>query len=281
MIGGAARRILRRRFPGLLSALHSYRFNRRLQARKFAMTAHGFRFRGHEAMEKGTFEPDEVALIQSFAGSGTVFVDVGANFGYHVCLARQQGSHVVAIEPLAENLAVLFDNLEINGWIGPAGAEEGIEIFPMALSGAPGAAVLYGGGTAASLIKEWAGQSEVWKRVVAISTLDIILDDRFAGRPLFVKIDVEGFEHDVLRGSDATLARTPAPRWMVEICLTEHHPDRCNPHFEAIFQTFWRHGYIARTVERESRLVLPTDVSRWLANGKRDFGHINYFFERS
>jgi FkbM family methyltransferase len=269
-----AKRVLRKRFPDLLNALHGYALHRDLHARKLVQTPHGFRFRGHQLMEAGTFEPDEVALIQRFAKPGTVFVDVGANFGYYICLARQQEAHVVAVEPLRENLDILYGNLESNGW-------GDVEIFPMALGAEPGTAVLYGGGTAASFGPRWAGQSEAFKRTVAVTTMDALLAARFPGREMFIKIDVEGFEHVVLEGASQTLARTPAPRWLIEVCLTEHHPQQCNPHFEHVFRVFREHGYTAHTVEAQPRVVTADDVSRWVANRRRDFGHINYFFSKS
>lgn len=268
------RKFLRRRFPGVLNAVHNYALRRRLQTRGLVQTTHGFRFRGHQGMEEGTFEPHEVALIRRFARPGSVLVDVGANFGYFVCLARQQEAHAVAVEPLRENLEVLFSNLDANGW-------HDVEIFPVAVGSAPGTAILYGGGTGASLVRSWAGQSEVWNRTIAVSTLDILLGERFAGQPMFVKIDVEGFEHVVLQGAARTLARTPAPQWLVEICLTEHHPDGCNPNFERVFRTFWEAGYVARTVGAESREVTPDDVARWVANRRRDFGWVEYLFTRT
>jgi FkbM family methyltransferase len=272
---GLARRFVRKRFPEVLNALHGYALQRRLQRRTLVETPHGFRFRGHEQMETSTFEPDEVAVIRRFATAGRVFVDAGANFGYYVCLARKQGAHVVAIEPLRENLDVLFGNLECNGW-------DDVEIFPVALGSVPGTAVLYGGGTAASLIPQWAGQSEAFKRTVPLATLDTLLAGRFADQEMFIKIDVEGFEHVVLGGARELLARTPAPSWLVEICLTENQPGgRCNIHFEEVFRTFWDAGYVAHTVDEHPRQVTRQDVARWVANRTRDFGYVNYLFTRN
>lgn len=268
------KRLARRRFPAALAAYHSYRLNRDLEARSLRQTPHGFRFRGHDAMETGSFEPLESALIADFARPGSVYVDVGANFGYFVCMARRAGSHVVAVEPLAQNLDVLYSNLEANGFAD-------VEIFPLGLGAAPGTAVLYGGGTAASLVPRWAGTSEVFKRTIAISTLDVVLGDRFPGAPMLIKIDVEGMEHTVLEGASRTLARTPAPEWLVEICLTENQPQGCNPFYADVFEAFWRHGYTARSVEADLRDVTAEDVKRWVEQGQRDFGYVSFLFQRT
>jgi FkbM family methyltransferase len=217
----------------------------------------GFRFTGHEGMEAGTFEQLESKLIRSYSAPSTVFVDVGANFGYFTCL----------------DLELMYKNLEANGF-------RDVEIFPVGLGSEPGMATLYGGGTSASLLTRWAGTSEVWKRTIPLSTLDVILGDRFAGQPMMVKIDVEGMEHTVLAGAQRTLARRPSPRWLVEICLTAGHPQGCNPHYADVFRAFWDHGYTARSVENDPREVTPADVERWVAQGRRDRGDTNFLFDR-
>jgi len=266
--------IARRRFPIALNALHSFRLSKQLEARKSKLTPYGFHFRGHEEMENGTFEPLESKLISDFARRGTVLVDIGANLGYFACVARGQGSHVVAVEPFSQNLEVLYDNLQANGW-------SDVEVFPVGVGADPGLALLYGGGTAASMLRNWAGTSEVWKRTIALSTIDIILGDRFAAWPMLVKIDIEGFEHVALEGATRTLDRGLAPRWLVEVCLTENHPDGYNPHFADVFRKFWQHGYTARSVEGELREVTPADVEKWVTARRRDFGYVTYLFERT
>jgi len=179
-------------------------------------------------MENGTFEPDESSLIRSFSGPGKVFIDVGADFGYFTCMARQAGSEVVAVEPFPQNLDVLYSNLNANGFCH-------VEILPLGLTAEPGLVVLYGGGTAASLVRGWAGTSHVWNQTIPTSTLDLVLAGRFPGARMLIKIDVEGSEHAVLSGASETLDRTPAPAWLVEICLTEHQPQGCNPHYSIFF----------------------------------------------
>ena len=93
-------------------------------------------------------------------------------------------------------------------------------------------------------------------------------------------MDVEGAEYEVLQGAVRTLARTPAPHWLLEICLTENFPSGINPNFEEIFHLFWDHGYVARAVGPDNRLVTPEMVEKWVRNRKRDFGHISYLFEK-
>lgn len=243
----------------------------------FHMTPHGFKLTGtnsihHLAMQKGTFEPEETLLFKDIFQSADVFVDVGANIGYYSCLARSSVLHVIAIEPLAKNLEYLYANFLANNW-------EDIEVVPVGLGELPGLATLYGGSsTGASLIRRWAGASPQFRRVIPLSTLDILLGNRFAGKRVFIKIDVEGAEYPVLLGATGVMDMQPKPTWVVEICLNEYHPDGVNSHFQDTFNLFWQHGYEVRTADRKNKLIQPADVETWLRCGRCESGTINYKF---
>jgi FkbM family methyltransferase len=266
------RKWLSGRMPTLAGLYHSYRHARALARHPARTTPGGFRFAGHAAMQDGSFEPAETALLQKLMRDTDVFVDVGANLGYYACLARAAGLKVVAIEPLASNLEYLLANLRENGW-------DDVEVFPVALAGRPGLMNLYGGSTGASTIPDWAGASTVLRRTVPVNTLDNVLGERFAGQRLLLKVDVEGAELGVLDGARRTLALRPAPRWLVEICLTENHPQGINPDFQAVFEIFFRNGYEARSVEAGLRVVSARDVASWAASRHREFGYVSYLFE--
>lgn len=224
-------------------------------------------------MRAGTFEPDETHAILKLLPWTDVFVDVGANLGYFTCLALQQGKWVIAVEPQPLNLRVLTENLHINGWTKSA------EVFPLALGERPGVLTLYGAsGPSASLVRNWAGYSPRYQQTVPISTLDIICGDRFHGKKLFVKIDVEGAELGVLRGALRTLTQDPRPMWLLEVCLHEFHPSGANPDFGAVFSLFFEHGYRAWALLPTSREVSKEDVEKWAKDGRSQLPTFNYLF---
>jgi len=137
---------------------------------------------------------------------------------------------------------------------------------------------MYGGGTAASFLPGWAGTPECWKRVVPLSTLDVLTGNRFEGLPLLIKIDVEGFEFEMLKGAERILTRNPKPTWIVEICLNEHFRSGFNERFKETFEMFWSKGYECRLAGAGKRTVTLSDVKRWVAQGSVDFGTHNYLF---
>jgi FkbM family methyltransferase len=189
----------------------------------------------------------------------------------YTCLAASHRKHVIAFEPLAGNLKMLYRNLGCNGFLD-------VEVFPLGLSGEAGIKRLFGGGTGASFVPGWAGASEKSYNVVPVSTLDIIVNTRFDGRPLLIKMDVEGFEYELLKGAERTLRFEPKPTWLVEIALDEHFPGGLNDQF---YQTSSGDTdiYQATIADAEQRLVGPDDVGRWAKQGFVNFGSHNYLFQ--
>ena len=113
------------------------------------MTSAGFRFVGNETMANQQYEPIETILIKKLFSKIDIFINVGANIGYYVCLAAQEKKMVIAFEPIEMNLKYLLRNIIANGW------QENVEIFPIALSNKTGIVPIYGRALGASLIKGW------------------------------------------------------------------------------------------------------------------------------
>jgi hypothetical protein len=114
--------------------------------------------------------------------------------------------------------------------------------------------------------------------VVPVNTLDLIVNTRFDGQPLLIKMDVEGFEYDVLNGAVRTLNLSPRPTWLVEINLAQNYPGGRNDSFLRTFELFWAHGYESKIASRQEQPVNSSDVDRWMKQGKTDFGSYNYLF---
>lgn len=148
------------------------------------------------------------ALHARFARPGDLVFDVGAHVGDRVGSFRRLGCRVVAVEPqpaLVEALTRLY------------GADDGVTIEPVAVGAEAGMLELFINAAnptistaspafiaAASDAPGWEGQ--VWSdRIeVPVTTLDGLIARH--GRPVFVKIDVEGFEAEVLAGLSEPVA---------------------------------------------------------------------------
>jgi FkbM family methyltransferase len=146
------------------------------------------------------------ALLPRLCPPGSVFVDVGANFGYFTCLlaahlGRANGSKVIAIEPNPDLVRLLRTNISIN-WSGAP-----VRVEPVAVASEPGTLVLHVPERSAangSLAAPPPGNLGVQHEVQVVR-----LDDLLANEPRvdLLKVDVEGFEPAVFRGAVETLAR--------------------------------------------------------------------------
>jgi len=122
--------------------------------------------------------------------AGGLFLDVGANVGTYTIWAAELGAEVIALEPAPDTFRLLQENIALNGYLvtavrAAAGDHCGTARFTAGLDAANSLAP---DGTA----------------VTDLVTVDSLIGDR---RVAGMKIDVEGFEIDVLRGAAAALAQ--------------------------------------------------------------------------
>lgn len=259
---------------GLVSRMYQrYKESRQIHAEP-VQTPLGFRLVGNLEMQQGVFEPEETRMVGSLLDQAEVLINVGANIGYYCAMALQRNKHVVAFEPMAQNLHSLYRNLRANGW------ESGVEVYPIALSNFVGLIQIYGGGTGASLVKGWADTPESHVTTVPCSTLNNVVGNRFSGKQCFVLVDIEGAERWMIQGASAVLTMEPRPVWMLEIAITEHQPKgvSINPNLMQTFQVFWDSGYVALTADEQSREVTSTEVQAIVDSGVDTLKTHNFIF---
>jgi FkbM family methyltransferase len=164
----------------------------------------------------GVWEPQVTAAFQALLSPGDACVDVGANIGYFSLLAaRLVGSrgHVYAVEPSSPSYDRLTKNLELNNATNvtalrfAAAADEGEATLYEGPRSNRGASSLYPSrschGSAISSVP--------LRRVESLISRDEVL------RLRLVKIDVEGYEIEVLRGLEPLYLRGARPALVLEI----------------------------------------------------------------
>jgi FkbM family methyltransferase len=139
--------------------------------------------------------------LRPLLGPGSVFFDVGANFGYYsltLAAALNRQCRVHAFEPNPKTYDRLLRHIEWNQ-MGNV-----ISAYKMAVSDAEGTANLIerSDNSGASRLGSDAGGVPV-----AVTTLDAFCSANAVERLDAVKIDVEGYEARVLAGGRATLSR--------------------------------------------------------------------------
>jgi FkbM family methyltransferase len=169
------------------------------------------------------------ALYRRFVKRGDLVFDIGAHVGDRVAAFRRLGAKVVAVEPqpaLASTLTMLY------------GRNSNVVIERVAVGGKPGDVKLMVNtdnptiSTASSAFIHaaqdapgWQGQH--WDKSIRVpmTTLDMLIEQH--GTPAFIKIDVEGFEAEVMTGLTRPVAAlsfefTTIQRGIARACI-----DRC------------------------------------------------------
>ena len=224
-------------------------FNRRRLIRRHLKrasvnTPFGFKFFGPIAMQNGNFEINETKILIKLFSQADLFVNVGANFGYYICMARNMGIRSIAVEPIPINHSILKRNITENNW------DQNVILHRVACGNSDENVTIYGEGTSASIIQGWHQNPNTLKHVVPMKKLDNILSNEKVTSKSIILIDVEGFEFDVLRGSQNILGSKDKPVIMLESGLGGHTPQGgLNLKFLEIFKFIIKNGYRVFSVE--------------------------------
>ena len=240
--------------------------------RRSIRTKFGFTLAGDPSMAREDWEAEEIAAFLALLDEHETVLDIGANVGFYTCLAASRGRHTVAFEPSQRNLNFLYRNLWENQLTN-------VEVFPLGLAGQSGLGRIFGFGGISSFVPGWAQAREAHSSLAPLTTLDTITAGRFPHTKLLIKMDVEGYELDVLSGAEKMLERRPKPTWLVEILLSDEViPGGISKRFAATFEMFWKHGYRSRKLDAGRTFVEREDVARWVADGAVDAETHDFIF---
>jgi FkbM family methyltransferase len=154
------------------------------------------RFRDNVVPSRRSYRRESLALYSRFIRPGDLAFDVGANIGMKTQAFLALGARVVAVEPQPSCQRVLMAMF---------GSDPNFTLVPKAVGNAPGRATMHIAPMSAlsSLRADWFPGS-VAEIEVEVTTLDSLIATH--GEPRFCKIDVEGFELEVLQGLTHRLA---------------------------------------------------------------------------
>lgn len=168
-------------------------------------TAAASAYRAHKRARRVLGNGGKLQKRREFLGqlveAGDLCFDVGANFGQTAIPLAMLGARVVALEPAPEAFRVLRRTTR---------HLKQVEVLPVAAGPELTSGRLYTHAETAlsSMSVEWISamraakvfRQDGWRNSVPIDvvTLDSLIETR--GVPAFIKLDVEGYELDVLRG---------------------------------------------------------------------------------
>jgi FkbM family methyltransferase len=192
----------------------------------------------------GEYEPHVAAMLDRLLGPGDVFVDVGANVGYHTFRAASHvgvDGRVIAVEANPENARLLAHTIESNGLTN-------VDLVPLALAAGRGY-VSFGThvGSNGGFLADGAATTGSGRGTIVPT---IALDDLGLDRVSVVKIDVEGAEGIVIDGALDTI-RQQRPSFVME--FSQEMTTRVSARSpEAHLQRFVEWGYTIAIIDRTS-----------------------------
>jgi len=170
-------------------------------------------------------EPDTIAWLNGMP-EGTVYLDVGANVGmYAVYAGVARQARVYAFEPEAQNYALLCRNLALNeltagAWCAALSDEVKFDRIYLSTVQAGGSCHSFGENVDPYLKPSGAR----FAQGSYATTIDAMIAGGVMDVPGYIKIDVDGFEHKVIKGAAATLQNPTVCSLLIEINphLAEH-----------------------------------------------------------
>jgi FkbM family methyltransferase len=178
---------------------------------------------------------------QHILNEGDVVIDIGANIGYYALLeSRIVGSSgvVYALEPVSNNYRLLEKNIKLNNITN-------VVPFRFAAGKETGDNEIYVGakGNLSSFIYR-TNQQFTKKEKVHIVSIDDFLTERKI-HPTLIRMDVEGYEVEIIKGMQQTLQQRPK-------LLVEVHSNLVKAEqLEQMFKTIYDNGYRGAVVIKE------------------------------
>lgn len=142
----------------------------------------------------GFDEPHDMGFVIHALRLGDTFVDIGANVGSFSIAAVAAGARSISFEPIPASFAKLQRNIHFNR------LEKEVELHNVGLSSKPGRLRFTANLDTVNHVAEdgYLGMTVD----VPVTTMDLVLKNKY---PTVIKIDVEGFEGEVLSGGLRTL----------------------------------------------------------------------------
>ena len=156
----------------------------------------------------GLHEFEDMAFLLHALRPDDLFVDVGANIGSYTVLAGAAiGSACLSIEPLPHAFAALRRNIALND------LGNRVHAFNLGLARQPGVLHFTSQLDTVNHVLS-AGETHADSVEVPVRTLDEVVG---TAAPALIKIDVEGYETEVLAGAAQTLANPALQALILEL----------------------------------------------------------------
>ena len=157
----------------------------------------------------GLHEFEDMGFLLHFLRQDELFIDIGANVGsYTVLAAAVRQARVVAVEPIPSTFRRLLDNVNVNA------INERVRVCNIGMGACEGRLRFSDTFDAENHVVFDDTAQSAHTVDVQVRALDDLLGDE---RPVMIKIDVEGFETEVIRGGAAVFGSQQLQALLIEL----------------------------------------------------------------
>jgi FkbM family methyltransferase len=196
----------------------------------------------------GLHEFEDMAFILHSLRPGDLFADVGANVGsYTILAAGASGADCVSFEPSPATFRHLLDNIRLND------LESKVTARNIGLGASSGSLAFT---TGLDTVNHVVAEHEAVANAIEVPVEP--LDEVLSGSALTImKIDVEGFETEVLNGASQTMQQSSLLAVVMELNGSGH---RYGYDEEKIHQRMARWGFTVARYDPLQRMITPLDT---------------------
>lgn len=222
----------------------------------------------------GVHENNSTQEVKRVIKPGMKILEIGANIGYYALLETKLAGptgYLYAIEPAPYNFDLLRKNIELNGI-------KNVDLHQAAFAEKSGKArfYVYDRSNLSSFIKrEDMGMASV-EVDVELMTLDDFLGSKTVD---FIRMDVEGYEREILRAGENALSRPNKPKYF----FIEVHSDLLHQKGSSareIIEFLGKYGYeVRKSFWRGSSKHVATSKKEMLEHALLEVGYWETFFE--
>ena len=193
----------------------------------------------------GLHEFEEMSFLLHFLNEADTFYDVGANIGsYTILAAGVCGAKVCSFEPVPNTFQFLKENVSVNK------LNESVTPYMVAVGAGKGIIKITDTFDTVNHVVEdnWVNQN-AGIDVPVISLDDVATKDY----PALIKIDVEGYETEVLNGMNAILKESTLKAIIIEL---NGSGNRYGYHEDLIHEKLLKHAFLPYTYDGFDRKLI-------------------------
>ena len=144
----------------------------------------------------GLFEFEDMMFSLHLLEQGDLFIDIGANVGvYSVLLSGEKKANSIAFEPIPDTFRILESNVKLNN------LENFVNLYNCGLGNEKKKVKFVSDLDVSNHVSS--DQNIIGENIITVDILT--LNDLNISNPTLIKIDVEGFELEVLKGANKIL----------------------------------------------------------------------------